>query len=208
MVPIAGSLPLTRTLSPREDHEAAYLERMTRLCGVLNVGGPIGCPYGTDERVPAPYCKYSGVEPIGFDAARNLWRERMPHRIHDVDPFILHPTESKMKLLGVSLEEPIKKKERYVQTETSKKDFMMTIPDQLKAMINDPNLTVWNLADLDENGMPITFMYLMLACQEVPGRICLNDYYLSWQVWKSGLAFMWAVLKQRYNPDGLDEPTA
>ena len=43
--------------------------------------------------------------------------------------------------------------------------------------------------------MPVNFMCMMMACE--------GDLVLAQLVWKVGLAFVWAALKQFFNPGGL-----
>ena len=177
--------PYLRRRHPHDMHVQEYRERMDKLRSVLNTAAP--------PAVPKSY----GLPEICFDEAGLLWRDlglveavqfKSSSTVLPLRPYIVDRTESKMKLLGVALESAFQGMES-----------TLTIPDGLNTMFNNDNFTVWQLTELrydsGYDGVPVNFMCMMMACE--------GDFVLTQLVWKVGLAFVWAALKQQFNPDGL-----
>ena len=131
--------PHQRRETPHQKHFYEYRKRHDRLRQALNTAAPaLGVPVAYNLPI------------ISFDKAGDLWVEKMPHQDYRDGPYKLHRTHSKIKLIETSLEGSTSAvAAHFVGAAAS----TLQIPPQLTNIFNDPNITVYNLAELDSTGM-------------------------------------------------------
>ena len=138
-VPLQPLAPHQRRETPHQKHFYEFRKRHDRLRLALDTAAPA-------MGVPVAY----NVPNISFDRAGDLWFEKIPTNHHGDGPYRLHRTHSKIKLIETSLEGSTSAvAAHFVGAAAS----TLQIPPRLTAIFNDPNITVYSLADLDHAGM-------------------------------------------------------